>query len=335
MSHRSLISVILPTRNRANLLQSALQSVQTQTLSADQFEVLVVDNGSTDNTRQVVESFQQQSGNIRYYFDQTPGLHVGRHRGLKEANSEVLIYIDDDIEATPCWLAAIAENFSDPAIAMVGGNNYPNFKTTPPNWLNTLWQRSALGGRSIPSLSVLSLPNGRRDFNPYLVWGCNFSIRKHIVLQAGGFHPDAMPQELIRFRGDGETHVSRYVAENHLRCVFDSRASVYHAVTTERMTLDYFKKRAYNQGISDSYTQIRNQTASEISVTMLSHLMKLTRQVARSIYGRLREFKSQSREHLELQHAMREGYQQGLMYHQQVYRDDPEVREWVHKPDYF
>ena len=142
--HHSLISVIIPTRNRADLLQLELLSLQAQTLPADQFEVLVIDNGSTDHTQQVVGSFQQQSGNIRYYFDPTPGLHVGRHRGLQEAGGEVLVYADDDIQATPTWLAAIVENFSDPAVAMVGGNNYPDFKTTPPGWLEMLWKRPAM-----------------------------------------------------------------------------------------------------------------------------------------------------------------------------------------------
>lgn len=331
----NILSVIIPTRNRADLLQLALQSLQIQTLPTDQFEVLVIDNGSTDHTQQVIESFQQQSGNIRYHFDPTPGLHVGRHRGLHKALGEVLVYADDDIQATPTWLAAIAENFADPAVAMVGGNNHPDFKATPPHWLETLWRRPTLGGQAIPSLSVLSLPDGRRDFSPYLVWGCNFSIRKQVVLEAGGFHPDAMPQELIRFRGDGETHVSRYVLERGLRCVFDSRASVSHAVTPERMTLEYFRKRAYNQGVSDSYTQLRNAPATGVKSAQSASLPALAKRIARGLYRRLRRFKDESHELRELHQAMREGHQQGLAYHQSVYRDDPEVREWVHRERYF
>jgi glycosyltransferase involved in cell wall biosynthesis len=310
--------------------------LQTQTLPTNQFEVIVIDNGSMDHTRKMVESFQQQASNIYYYFDPTPGLHVGRHRGLQEAGGEVLVYADDDIQATPTWLAAIAENFADPAVAMVGGNNYPDFKATPPHWLEMLWQRRALGGQAIPSLSVLSLPDGKRDFNPFLVWGCNFSIRKRVVLEAGGFHPDAMPQELIRFRGDGETHISRYVLESGLRCVFDSRASVYHAVTPERMTLEYFRRRAYNQGVSDSYTQLRNAPAAgRVRPARSASLLALARRIARGIRGRLRRFKPESHELRELHQALREGHQQGFAYHQRVYRDDPEVSAWVHKTDYF
>jgi len=313
-------------------------------LPADQFEVLVIDNGSTDNTKQVVESFQQQSVEVRYFFDPTPGLHVGRHRGLKEAGSDVLVYADDDIQATPTWLAAIAENFADPAVALVGGNNYPDFKAAPPSWLEELWQRSSMdGGHAIGWLSVLSLPEGRRDFSPYLVWGCNFSIRKRVVLEASGFHPDAMPQDLIRFRGDGESHVSQFVAERGLRCVFDSRASVYHAVTPERMTMDYFRRRTYNQGVSTSYAQLRNPPASGVKPVQSASPLALARRIVRGIRGKLRavfksesrELKSESRELRELRHAMDEGHQEGFAYHQIAYREDPEVRAWVHKPDYF
>ena len=86
-----------------------------------------------------------------------------------------------------------------------------------------------------------------------------------ILIAAGGFHPDGMPKELIRFRGDGETHVSRHVAESGLECVFHPGASVHHKVTPERMTYAYFRQRGFNQGVSDSYTQLRQQDLPSIS----------------------------------------------------------------------
>jgi glycosyltransferase involved in cell wall biosynthesis len=330
-----MLSVIIPTRNRADLLQLALLSLQRQAFPDNQFEILVIDNGSTDNTQQVVKSFQRESANIRYFFDSTPGLHVGRHRGLKEAVGGVLVYTDDDIQATPTWLSAIAENFAEPTVALVGGNNYPDFKATPPHWLEVLWQRPAMGGQAIGSLSVLSLPEGRRDCSPFLVWGCNFSIRKRVLLEAGGFHPDAMPQELIRFRGDGETHVSQYVLDHGLRCVFDSRASVYHAVTPERMTLAYFRRRSYNQGVSDSYTRLRNADHVGFKPEQPFNPLALVKRMARGIRGSLLIFKPESSELRELFQAMRMGHQEGFAYHQAAYRDNPEVKAWVYKPDYF
>lgn len=328
-----MLSVIIPSRDRAALLQRALLSLGGQSLPQDQFEVLVIDNGSSDDTAAVAAAMQSQSPNVRYFLEPRPGLHAGRHRGLKEAAGDVLVFADDDIRATPDWLAAIAENFEDPAVVMAGGNNYPDFLVPPPAWLERLWRQPSLGGQAISMLSVLSLPEGRREISPLLVWGCNFSIRRQVLLDAGGFHPDAMPLELIRFRGDGETHVSSHVAARGLRCVFDSRASVHHAVPAERMTLEYFRKRAYNQGISDSYTQLRAATGAEDRSSR--GVLALARGVVHGLHARVREFGPQAAELGELRRAVRAGRQEGFTYHRMAYRQDAEVRDWVHKADYF
>ena len=326
-----MISVIIPTRNRADLLRSALGSLESQTLSKGEFEVIVVDNGSTDDTADLVSGLAKEWDNLRCAYEATPGLHAGRHRGLKEANGDVLVYIDDDIRTEATWLEAIAENFADSEVAMVGGNNYPDFLGPVPGWLERLWARPAMGGQGIGYLSVLSLPDGRRELSPSLVWGCNFSIRKQVLLDAGGFHPDGVPKELIRFRGDGETHVSKYVLENKLRCNYDSRVSIYHAVTRERMSFEYFRQRAFNQGVSDSYTRLRNTVTRRSMSDYHGALRRLLGKVLR----RLRREKENDPELRELAVLMREGYQEGFDYHQQMYKEDFEVRAWVHKPNYF
>ncbi len=167
--------------------------------------------------------------------------------------------------------------------------------------------------------------------SPYLLWGCNFPIRKQIVPDAGGFHPDSLPRELIRLRGDGETNGSRYVLVNKLRCNYDSRASVYHAVTRGRMSFDYFRQRAFNQGVSDSYTCLRNPARHRS--------LSDCRAIARRFIGKVRRKLSldieKDPELRKLTLLMREGYQEGCEHHQKMYKEDAEVRAWVHKPDYF
>jgi hypothetical protein len=164
---------------------------------------------------------------------------------------------------------------------------------------------------------------------PYHVWGCNFAIRKEVLMQAGGFHPDGMPKELIRFRGDGETHVSRYVAESGLKCVFHPGASVNHKVTPERMTHAYFRQRGFNQGVSDSYTQLRQQDLPAVSTK--PHIIKRALGFALRQTLNLLDGAETRRAVDELQLGHREGY----AYHQAAYRNDPEVREWVHRLTYF
>lgn len=323
----ALISAIFPTRNRAGLLAGALESLTRQTLPRDAFEVIVVDNGSTDNTAAVVASFSERLANLRYSYARTPGLHVGRHQGMQEAGGDILVFADDDIEALPSWLETFRDVFEDPTVAMCGGNNIPLFLQPPPEWLQHLWDRSVVaGGRALAPLSLLQLDRGRHRFSPYFVWGCNFAVRKSVLRQAGGFHPDAMPGELIRYRGDGETHVSRFVLESGLGCVFDAGASVYHKVTPERMTFDYFRQRGFAQGVSDSFTALRNTSCPSRPWLSIARRMKGW---ARRTMTELRS----DRQHAALS-ALREGHSEGYAFHQRAYRDDPDVRAWVHRPTY-
>jgi glycosyltransferase involved in cell wall biosynthesis len=325
-----MISIVIPTRNRADLLAPALHSLTRQTFPADEYEVLVIDNGSTDQTALVVQDFSVRLGNLRYFYEPEPGLHAGRHRGMLEAHGELLVFADDDIEAFPSWLASISEAFADPGVAMVGGNNLPLFLEPPPAWLERLWDRPSIkGDRALPALSVIELSAENPEFGPHLVWGCNFAIRKNVLLAAGGFHPDGMPKDLIRFRGDGETHVSRYVAESGKKCVFHPGASVYHKVTPDRMSFAYFWQRGFNQGVSDSYARLRNQD-QPVSASGRSFLQRAGGAVLRGARDILID--QDVRQALA---KIKMGHREGYSYHQKAYREDPEVRAWVHKPTYF
>lgn len=325
-----MITAVIPTRNRADLLAPALESILKQDLAQSGFEVLVIDNGSTDDTQKVIDVYKSQLANLKGIYAPEPGLHTGRHVGMNAAKGDILVFADDDIEALPSWLASINAAFNAPEVAMVGGNNYPLFLQPPPEWLNQLWQRPTFSGyKSISALSVIEFTQPPKEISPYQIWGCNFAIRKDVLLHAGGFHPDGMPKELIRFRGDGETHVSRYVAESGLKCVFHPGASVHHKVTPERMTHAYFRQRGFNQGVSDSYTQLRQQDPQ--AETAQRPLIKR----ALGFFARktlnLLDGAEVKRATTELQLGHREGF----AYHQAAYRDDSEVREWVHRATYF
>jgi glucosyl-dolichyl phosphate glucuronosyltransferase len=251
------LSVSIPTFNRSSLLNKALESLLIQTYPTDQFEVIVVDNGSKDDTRSVALGFEKKIPYFRYEFADEPGLHVGRHQGLRVAKADILVFVDDDIEAFPSWLEGIWSSFQENDVTLTGGKNLPKYEIPPPFWIKDMWDRKMEYGNCIGPLSILDFGDEKRDMNPYYFFGCNFSIRKEILLRAGGFHPDSMPQNKVRYRGDGESHVAAYVLNNGYRALYNPKASVYHYVPRERITLEYFCKRAFNQGISDSYTKIR------------------------------------------------------------------------------
>ncbi|MDY6993510.1 MAG: glycosyltransferase [Pseudomonadota bacterium] len=325
-----MISVIFPTRNRAELLGPALDSVVSQTLPPEQFEIIVVDNGSTDHTAEIVNRYKKQVTNLSYVYAKEPGLHIGRHEGMLSSKGEILVFADDDIEAFPTWLESIEEAFQEPNVAMVGGNNLPMFLEPPPPWLLKMWEQSdQFGIKQVSALSIIEFPADSNEISPYQVWGCNYAIRKKVLLSAGGFHPDGMPKELIRFRGDGETHVSRYVVENEMKCIFHAGASVYHKVTPERMTHNYFRMRGFNQGISNSFAALRNNKVPD-----KKNNRNLFRRAASWCFRKIRDLKSDRNINQAIK-QMREGQKEGYAYHQKAYQEDTEVRAWVHREQYY
>ncbi|HEY9888211.1 MAG TPA: glycosyltransferase family A protein, partial [Candidatus Obscuribacterales bacterium] len=131
------ISAIICTHNRADYLGAAIDSLLTQAF--DHYEVIVVDNASTDSTRSVVEA-RSPHPRLRYVHEPTLGLSVARNTGAQAATGEILAYLDDDAEASQGWLAALMAIYEqNPQVAIAGGKVTllwpPN--CTPPRWLST------------------------------------------------------------------------------------------------------------------------------------------------------------------------------------------------------
>lgn len=329
-----MISVIIPTRNRAELLRACLESLRRQRLSAKQFEVVVVDNGSTDDTAQIVQSFSADL-NLVACHEPEPGLHRGRHAGLRAATHELLVFADDDIVATDTWLETLCTVFEDHEVAMAGGNNFPRFEAPPPAWLETWWDQPQAHGRALGYLSIIDFGTGRFDIDPRFVWGCNFGVRKEVVLQAGGFHPDAFPREQVELRGDGETWVSDWVRQSGLRTVFDSGASVHHLVSRQRMSPDYFAWRNYQNGVTASYQQLRRSGGQPARPGVPAPVRRLARAGARQIKALMRgEFGPPQREILRIKRRMDSAFSAGFRFHQRRCREDPGLLEWVLRDSY-
>jgi len=337
-----ILSVIIPTRNRARQLSTALESIVRQTLNPEFFEVIVIDNGSTDGTKDVVQRFVQQIRNLRYFYESLPGLHVGRNRGLLEANADILVYADDDIEAFPTWLEGITEAFQNERIVLVGGKNLPKFEVVPPRWLTQMWLNSNNpAGKMLGYLSLIDFRDDVKEINPGYIFGCNFSIRKLVLLEAGGFHPDGFPQEFIRFRGDGETYISYYIQEHGYKALYYPRASVYHVIPKDRMTKAYFYRRAFNQGISDSYTEIRRNGGISSLVTDISQNRFTIRKGLRKLKvltGRLLRLRKEDIQSITRQYSfarrLEKAYTQGKAYHQEQVTRDPELLQYVLQKNY-
>lgn len=115
-----ILSIVIPTKNREDLLRKALESIEKQPANQDIFEVIIIDNGSTDGTRDVAKTYKRKIKNFRYFYDARPGLHVGRNRGLLESEGELVGYLDDDVILFPNWINTVLEAFEDQELMYVG-----------------------------------------------------------------------------------------------------------------------------------------------------------------------------------------------------------------------
>lgn len=131
-SSAPLVSVVVPTFNRSSLLKSCLRSLERQTLTKTSYEVIVVDDGSVDDTATAIASFQRSTA---MRLAGMKGLHRGpaaaRNLGISAAGAELVAFIDDDCEAAPDWLEAICAPFRDPSVSGVEGKVSRHPDSTP------------------------------------------------------------------------------------------------------------------------------------------------------------------------------------------------------------
>jgi glycosyltransferase involved in cell wall biosynthesis len=130
------VSVVLSTYNRAGVLPRALASLAEQDLDRDRYEVIVVNNNSTDDTERIASSFCASAPNFRYLFEGKQGLSHARNAGIQAARAPIVAFTDDDVRAARSWVGTIARLFAEHAeVDCVGGKVLPNWPGDWPQWL--------------------------------------------------------------------------------------------------------------------------------------------------------------------------------------------------------
>ncbi len=138
-SDRMKISVAICTWNRSRLLTQTLTNFVELTIPESvEWELIVVDNNSTDDTKQVIQRFADKLP-IRYLFENQQGHSYSRNAAVQSATGELILWTDNDVIVDPGWLAAFADGANRyPAASFFGGKIEPVFETARPQWL--AWQ---------------------------------------------------------------------------------------------------------------------------------------------------------------------------------------------------
>ena len=245
-----LMSVVLCTYNRRDLMAAALKSLCEQTLRPWSYEVIVVDNNSTDGTRQHVLEVSRQYPHVRYCFEAQQGLSHGRNTGFQAARGLYVAYIDDDCTVPRQWLDIAHRVIVHVAPALFGGPYQPFYHSLKPRWYLDRYGTYDGG----PVARVL-------DQDEYLS-GTNLFIRRSLLERLGGFHT-GVGMTGTRLGYGEETAFQRRVRSEHHNAViyYEPRLTVFHLVRSEKMQLTWCAKQMFVSG--RDWQRVLYETAME------------------------------------------------------------------------
>ena len=230
------VTVILCTYNRCEDLTGALQSIAvSQMPKSVSWEVLVVDNNSTDQTHKVVDAFcRRDPERFRYVVEAKRGKSYALNTGIANARGRVLAFVDDDVKVEATWLKNLASNLlENDEWAGAGGRTLPAQKFRRPHWLS-----NDLNNWAGIVFAYFDLGDDPGELNraPY---GANMAFRKSIFEKHGGFRIDLGPRPNSQIRNE-DTEFGRRLLAAGERLRYEPAAIVYHPVPQGRMTQKYF-----------------------------------------------------------------------------------------------
>ncbi len=243
MSDLPIITAVICTRDKAHFLDKCIKSLLEQSLDREKYEILVVDNGSTDTTGDIIKFFADEAV-IRSIYEPVVGLSRARNTGWKNAKGQYVGYLDDDAVAGARWLESALwcfENFS-PIPDWVGGPINLDWETTSPDWIN----------------EELNVPLGKvywgnepcRLRNDQRLGGGNSFFPKIRLKELGGFE-ERLGRKHVSLLSGEETQLQKRIEAEGGFLYYHPGVCIKHFVSAERTKPSWFYRRYYWGGVSD------------------------------------------------------------------------------------
>jgi glucosyl-dolichyl phosphate glucuronosyltransferase len=239
-----LISVVVCTYNRYDVLPDALVGLEQQSLPRSKYEVIVVDNSSDRRTQRSFWRRSQHVFAVNLKIQPEPGLSKARNTGLLAATAPLVAYVDDDAVASPEWLEALVRLFNDePNAGIAGGPVAPIWPGAEPPWLHP-W----LSG----FFTIVDRGTSRRrlDEGEWLA-GTNIAFRRNLLQQVGGFD-ETLGRKGTRLLSNEELEITRRIGELGFAPYYDPAALVHHKVQQDRVSQSWLRRRTAWQAISNA-----------------------------------------------------------------------------------
>ncbi|MEG1717927.1 MAG: glycosyltransferase [Bacteroidales bacterium] len=239
------ISVIVCTYKRMDFLPKALESLVKQSLAFKDYEIIIINNNSPDNTEEYCLAFKQNNPehSIYYTLEKEQGLSYARNRGIILAKGEILCFIDDDAIANSHYLEELVNFFEKHLDAVaVGGHIYPLFETERPKWMSSylLDITSSIDlGKSIRKFPTTKYPIG-----------ANMAFRAFIFSQIGLFNVN-LGRKGDNLEGAEEKEIFKKIRKEKQNIYYLPSAIVAHYVPAKRLSKAFFIRLATSIGYSE------------------------------------------------------------------------------------
>jgi glycosyltransferase involved in cell wall biosynthesis len=252
-----MLSIIICTYNRQKYIYNCLKNVAENDFSCDKYEIILVNNNSTDNTETECECFKNDYPQVdfRYFVEINQGLSFARNRGVEEASGDFLVFLDDDAFVEKNYLANLENNLAKyENIDAFGGKITPLFESgITPKWLSK-WTYSWVSG--------IDLGNKTTSFNGnnYPI-GANMGISRKAIEKIGGFNIKLGRSKKNLMAGEEKDIFNRLKAQSGAIYYFPNVA-VQHVIPENRTTDDFIKRLGNGVGQSE---RLRTLNISKMS----------------------------------------------------------------------
>jgi glycosyltransferase involved in cell wall biosynthesis len=283
------ISVIITTHNRAKLLEYCLESLANQSISKSQYEIILVDNYSTDNGKStsilssnIIKKYPSINLNTIYQ-QKIGGMTYSRHLAIENSNGNIIVCADDDYVADYDLLKSVIECFKDKTVGAICGKLLPMYESTPPSWIKKITTFLPNEEYYITDFSVIDLGNKKKDVGwQYMFWS-NWAIRKDIFDKMNGFGPDGFSGDYIFYNGSGEHFLNKELSKYGYRTVYTPGMSAWHNVLSYRFTQKYFEARYFHYGIVNSFERINAKERIDTFKEKFFYLLSLNFQMLKDL----------------------------------------------------
>ena len=237
-------SVVIATYNRAHLLVETLRSLDAQHIPPTlQWEIIVVDNNSSDRTKETVRRFGETSSvAIRYEFEPRLGQSFARNAGIEAAKGALILFTDDDVLPDRTWVSGILSALTIDRLHGVGGRVLPQWEAALPGWLSArpdLLSWLALVEEDTPCLLEYPLSPTRR------IVGASMAFRREVFEEFGLFQT-SLGHRGRRFYGQEEVEFIHRLLLKGKRIGYEPSVVVHHRLGASRLRKSFFVRRYFD-----------------------------------------------------------------------------------------